>query len=43
MYSKRFQDFLREIAPYVVVVGSFAKGTQTAESDIDLLMRWIAR
>lgn len=39
MYSKRFQDFLKEIAPYVVVVGSFAKGTQTAESDIDLYIR----
>ena len=34
-----FEEFLRRIAPYVVVCGSFAKGTENEESDIDCFLR----
>lgn len=34
-----FKEFLRRIAPYVVVCGSFAKGTETEKSDIDCFLR----
>lgn len=32
---ERFENFLKDIAPYVIVVGSYARGTETDESDID--------
>ena len=34
-----FEEFLRRIAPYVVVCGSFAKGTENEKSDIDCFLR----
>lgn len=34
-----FSSFLKEIAPYVIVVGSFARKTETDESDIDCYLR----
>ena len=34
-----FISFLREIAPYVVVVGSFARENEHDESDIDCFLR----
>lgn len=36
---KRFSDFLRELAPYVVVVGSFGRGEEHDGSDIDCYLR----
>lgn len=37
--STRFKEFLKEIKPYVVVVGSYARGTQTEYSDIDFYIK----
>lgn len=34
-----FEEFLREIAPYVIVVGSFARMEETEGSDIDCYLR----
>ena len=34
-----FSDFLREISPFVVVVGSFARHEEHEDSDIDLYLR----
>lgn len=34
-----FANFLKELAPYVIVVGSFARYTETIESDIDCFLR----
>ena len=34
-----FVQFLREIAPYVVIVGSFARGDEGENSDIDCFLR----
>lgn len=36
---EKFSEFLREIAPYVVVVGSFARHAETEASDIDCFLR----
>lgn len=36
---EQFSDFLRELAPYVVVVGSFARGQENDASDIDCYLR----
>lgn len=33
------RKILKELEPYVYVVGSYARGTQTNESDIDLYVR----
>ena len=30
-----FESFLRAIAPYVIVVGSFGRNEETEDSDID--------
>lgn len=38
MYE-RFAEFLRELAPYVVVVGSFARNKEHDGSDIDCFLR----
>lgn len=37
--NQNYINFLEEISPYVIVVGSFAKGTQRPESDIDLYIK----
>ena len=37
--SSIFSDFLREIALYVIVIGSFARSAETAESNIDCYLR----
>lgn len=37
--DERFADFLRELAPYVVVVGSFGRGEEHDGSDIDCYLR----
>lgn len=37
--DKNFQAYLKEIAPYVIVVGSFARGTATDWSDIDCYIK----
>ena len=34
-----FPDFLKELAPYVIVVGSFARCNETEKSDIDCFLR----
>lgn len=34
-----YRSFLKEIAPYVVVVGSFARGEESFHSDIDCFLR----
>lgn len=34
-----FSEFLNELAPYVVVCGSFARRTETEDSDIDCFLR----
>lgn len=36
---EKFSEFLREIAPYVIVVGSFARRAETDASDIDCFLR----
>lgn len=36
---EKLQKVLEELKPYVVVVGSYAKGTATKESDIDLYVK----
>lgn len=36
----RFQQFLQAIAPYVVVVGSWARNAETEDSDIDCFLRF---
>lgn len=38
MYE-RFSNFLRELAPYVVVVGSYGRGAERDASDIDCYLR----
>jgi len=35
----KFVNFLKEIAPYVIVVGSFARNEEHAGSDIDCFLR----
>lgn len=37
--EKDFSSFLRQLAPYVVVCGSFARGEETEASDIDCFLR----
>lgn len=37
--DEKFSDFLRELAPYVVVVGSFGRGEERDGSDIDCYLR----
>lgn len=37
--DKHFQAYLKEIAPYVIVVGSFARWTETNRSDIDCYIK----
>lgn len=37
--SISYQAFLKKLAPYVVVVGSFARNEETADSDIDCFLR----
>lgn len=39
MMNVRFVSFLRELAPYVVVVGSFARKDEHDSSDIDCFLR----
>lgn len=39
LYDEQFRSFLREIAPYVVVVGSFGRGEERDDSDIDCYLR----
>lgn len=34
-----FESFLRAIAPYVIVVGSFGRNEETEDSDIDCYLR----
>lgn len=36
---EKFSEFLHKIAPYVVVVGSFARHAETEVSDIDCFLR----
>lgn len=36
---EKYKEFLKEISKYVIVVGSFARGTQTIESDIDCYVK----
>lgn len=38
-----FKDFLKEIASFIVVVGSYARHEETKESDIDCYLRWRPR
>lgn len=39
MNDPRLQKVLQELKPYVIVVGSFAKGTNNEDSDIDLYIK----
>lgn len=36
---EKFQNYLKDISPYIIVVGSFARGEETAESDIDCYIK----
>lgn len=36
---EKLKKVLEELKPYVIVVGSYAKGTATKESDIDLYVK----
>lgn len=39
LFSTLFVEFLKDIAPYVVVVGSFGRNEETEASDIDCYLR----
>jgi len=39
MATKTLPEILKDISPYVIVTGSYAFGTQTAESDIDFYVK----
>lgn len=39
MENDRFEQFLRELVPYVVVVGSFGRNEEGPDSDIDCYLR----
>lgn len=36
---EKFQNYLKDIAPYIIVVGSFARGEETINSDIDCYIK----